>query len=110
MLGTQAKGPARGRPFVSLQTSSRSPRPLPYRTRPGFEGGTAISANYFFFFFFFAMMKSSMFEPADRALEPVSENPARIRFSVYAAGAASATCFFKKLLIFQKLNERSCID
>jgi hypothetical protein len=31
----------------------------PYRTRPGFEGGTTISANYFgvFDFFFFAMME-----------------------------------------------------
>jgi hypothetical protein len=38
------------------------PRLHPNRTRPGFEGGTAISANYFgvfAFFFFFAMMKSS---------------------------------------------------
>jgi hypothetical protein len=56
------------------------------------------------------MMKSSMFEPAGQALEPVSENPARIRLSVYATGAASATGIFEKPLIFQKLNERSCLD
>jgi hypothetical protein len=48
------------RPALSWQTSSRSCVCNPIELAPGFEGGTAISANYFgafIFFFFFAMMK-----------------------------------------------------
>jgi hypothetical protein len=55
------KGRREAGPLVSANVEPK-PRLHPYRTRPGFDGGTAISENYFVdfaFFFFFAMMKSS---------------------------------------------------